>query len=179
MPQASAIWDNEILGCPFDDGYAMTQASVHRTGSPIEGTARYRRVQQEGLLNLEVRIPQTLEQYQSFRSFYYLDLKGGLNWFTMPLLIGLTWTNLVCHIQDGFKVERNKTVHGQYITTFSMEAFRNENTPYELPTADIIDATGPDNPDLDTLDVIDATGPDNPSLGSLDVIYGGSQVGLP
>lgn len=131
------------------------------------------------MLSLQVQVPQTAAQYQAFRDFYFTDLNAGEDWFLMPLLVGVDTQILVCHIQDGFKQERNQTVHAQYLLTFAMEAFRGVSTPYVPIELDLIDPTGPDNPDLGTFDIIDPTGPDNPSLGTFDIIYGGEQIGFP
>lgn len=178
MPQPTETWDTATLGCPEERSYAVTQATLHLSSRPIEGASRFRRVQEEGLLSLSVRVQQSQEQYDAFRLFYFNTLNAGTDWFFMPLLLGLEEVTLVCHIQNGFKQERNQTVHDTYLTSFTLEAFRKVSVAYSPTENDIIDATGPENPSLGTLDIIDATGPENPSLGTLDVIYGGPQVGF-
>lgn len=179
MPQPTATWDIEVLGCPDAQNYAATQASLNRRGSPIDGSIRLRRVQQEGLLSLDLRVHQTQTEYEAFLDFYFNDLNAGEAWFFMPLLVGLTPVSLVCNIRDGFQQERNDTVHGQYLVSFQVDAVRKVSTTYVPTPLDFVDPGGPDNPNLGILDVIDPGGPDNGNLGTLDIIDGNAQVGLP
>lgn len=179
MPQPVNQWDIELYGCPEQRGYQVDQLSLQRTGRPIEGSTRFRRVQQEGVLVIQVQVPQTPDEYEAFRAFYFNTLNAGEAWFFMPLLVGLETLSLVCHIRDGFSQDRNQTVYDSFLTRFTVEAYRKANIPY-IPIEDnVVDATTPDNPDLATLDIIDATDPANPALDTLDVVYGGFQIGLP
>jgi hypothetical protein len=134
---------------------------MQNIGQPIEGSTRFRPIQQEGLLSTELRIQQSQAQYNAFRDFYFNELNGGEDWFFMDLLLGLSPVVLVCHILDGFTTERNATVFDGQLTSFSLEALRKVSTPY-MP-----------------LDIIAPGGPDNPNLATLDVIYGGTLIGLP
>lgn len=179
MPQASATWDNNVLGCPEGRDYAVTMESVHLQSQPIDGSTRLRRLQQEPLLTLDLRVQQTQAQFDAFRDFYFNDLNAGEGWFLMPLMFGLSSLVLVCNIRNGFQQARNDTVHGYYLTTFSVDALRKVSVPYTPVPLEFIAPGGPDNPNLGTLDDIDPLGPDNPNLGTLDVVDGNAQVGLP
>jgi hypothetical protein len=152
---------------------------MQNIGQPIEGSTRFRPIQQEGLLSTELRIQQSQAQYNAFRDFYFNELNGGEDWFFMDLLLGLSPVVLVCHIRDGFTTERNATVFDGQLTSFSLEALRKVSTPYMPVATDVIAPGGPDNPNLGTLDIIAPGGPDNPNLATLDVIYGGTLIGLP
>lgn len=178
MPQPVTTWDNTVLGCPDAQDHAVTQAALHRRGQPIDGSVRLRRVQQEGILLLDMRVHQDQVQFDAFRDFYFNTLNGGQEWFFLPTVLGLTSLVLVCNIRDGFTQERNDTVHGSYLTTFSVDALRKTSVPYVPPELEFIDAGSPANPGLGGLDVIDTLGPDNPDLGTLDVIDGNAQVGF-
>ena len=164
-----ATWDNDLFGCPDPRDYQITHETMQRANQPIEGTARYRRILEQGFYSLSLRVQQTPEQYQAFRQFYFLDINSGEDWFNMPLLVGVDIETLIVHIVDGFAQSRNDTVYGYYLTTFALDAVRIPSVVYTPPVETIKDSTGPANPSLGILDVRDGTSPDNPALGTLDV----------
>ncbi len=177
MPQAVALWNNDLLGCPLADGYSMTQETLVQEATPIEGATRFRRRQEEGLLTLELQVPQTATQYEQFRRFFYLDLNAGRDWFQMPLLFGLETRNLICNMGGVFKQERNQNLHAGFLVSFTVEAYRRQNTAYATPEADFITGGTPELPSPEA-DRIEGGTPAAPAPDT-DIIWGGADLGLP
>lgn len=176
---SAAVWDNTAFGCPEARDYQPNFTSLQRVGEPIDGASRFRKVREEGFIEIPIQVPQTPAQYLAFRDFYFNTIDAGAGWFTMPLLLGLVTETLIVHIRDGYRQSRNTNVYGYYNLNFELDAVRIPSQIYTPPVDDIIDATGPANPQLGTLDIIDAAAPDNPSLGTLDQIDPNPIIGLP
>lgn len=187
MPQASATWDIEVLGCPALDGYLMDQGTVQRITEPLDGPFRYRRVLETGVITAQIRVVQTSLQYEAFRDFYYQDLNYGRLWFWLPIIDGVLPIPLLAHITpDGFQQQRHADLHFRHIISLDVECFRAETLAYSAPAYStqeqiVVDAglnrAGGIPPVADPGDLVDAGTPASPSPDT-DVLYGGDDLGL-
>lgn len=175
MIEPVAHYDEASLGGIMRSEFRVNQDSTQRRAEPISGPARYRRILEEGALACEVQIVQTAEQFAAFQDFLADTLKGGSQWFTIDLYVGVVPKTLTAHLvaQVSYRIIGQGLRYA--ITRAQLECFEKTPLAYEHAAPIFIDAGTPASPSP-SADRIDAGSPAIPSPNA-DRIWGGDAVG--
>ena len=171
MADVTATWDQDLLGCPMSNSFALIQDSMQRRAVPLSGPDRYRRIQEDGLLTGEISVPMVRAQWDAFQVFYADTLANGSLWFEMELYLGTVARDLVCHFVSGYDYRLIGSGATHAMVTFQIECFRRVSTAYNNPDPTIVYSGVPSAPSP-AGDLIEAGTPGAPSDPANGVLWG-------
>lgn len=138
--ETTIYWPVNILGCPLRATYARDQVLRYNKIEVDDGPPRFRLQADEELQNVDMSFLFDEDQLYEFEKFHDEDLRGGSNWFHLPMLTGDGMVDCYAHFQGGWTMTPHQELLTHYEVTFTALMFRTAETqPPVLVLSDPID----------------------------------------